>query len=406
MVSLTRNQPDVDTLAKALEAAKTVQPHGVSFKAGPFQDMSVVLQSSINFDDRIPDTEQQRIVSDAIFAAGKAGPLSRKSLLEMLGRGERSYLDTSKHPFVLATTVSLVYGRHLVPENEGAASVRFSGSLPPRFDRKAVSKIAGWPVVSTPVAYATVRVTLPARSKFEAFERGMETLDFLRGLWNMTLSPETPSFLRIGRALPINPVQLGPCHTVHLSDGTPAGDVFWYPAVYEHRPSGEASRVWRKVRADTRRARRRLATVSYRRDLKEAVVRYARALDGVDFDGCFVKLWGVLELLSDTVGKTYDQTVRRTLFILKDGELDRVVLEHLRSYRNATIHQGASREQSELLTYQLKRYVEAFFRFHFTRGAEFSSLADAGEFLDMPRDAEVLRKRLRRSRQALSYRKR
>ena len=139
-------------------------------------------------------------------------------------------------------------------------------------------------------------------------------------------------------------------------------------------------------------------------EFREVFVRYARALDGIDFDSTFLKLWALLELLTVTTSARYDQTINRALFVFQEQELNRVLLEHLRDYRNATVHDAMSTDLVHDFNWQLKQYVDALIRFHIMFSGRFETWTEAGAFLDLPRDPETLKKRLAAIREALRYR--
>src|SRR5688572_24444535 len=107
------HEAKIDLVAAALERAKTVGARGASFTASVLGDMAVILETSLKFARGIPQTERQRIIHQATFAAGASGAVTRSSLLEQVGEQEREYLRAPTEQFVVATTLSLVYGPHL-----------------------------------------------------------------------------------------------------------------------------------------------------------------------------------------------------------------------------------------------------------------------------------------------------
>src|SRR5258708_6875371 len=150
--------------------------------------------------------------------------------------------------------------------------------------------------------------------------------------------------------------------------------------------------------------RRFLRKHPYAADMQQAFVRYARALDSVDFDSSFLKLWSLLETLTNTIGDNYDVTIRRVLFLVTDRDLSGLILEHLRNYRNATVHHDRSRLAAERYIYQLKRFVEVLLHFHTVSRGQFPSIAKLGEHLDLPFAPEDLRARILAAKAALRFR--
>jgi hypothetical protein len=127
-------------------------------------------------------------------------------------------------------------------------------------------------------------------------------------------------------------------------------------------------------------------------------------LDIPDFESSYLKLWSVLEFLTGTVNGRNEDLIRRCTFFFNERDLARQVLEHLRDRRNAHIHAGTESYQLESLVFQLKRFVERLLVFHLRNGKNFLSIADAGNYLDLPTDPDTLRQRIARSKMALRFR--
>jgi hypothetical protein len=125
-------------------------------------------------------------------------------------------------------------------------------------------------------------------------------------------------------------------------------------------------------------------------------------LDSFEWETSFLRLWGVLETLTGTQPyESHDLTVKRAAFLYADPEreLHMQVLNHLRHYRNRSVHRGEGSETIEAYMYQLKRYVEVLLFFHLTSDYRFESLAKAAEFLDLPPKPADLRRTFEERRQ-------
>ena len=140
-----------------------------------------------------------------------------------------------------------------------------------------------------------------------------------------------------------------------------------------------------------------LAKSRYRSELEDAIRRYTKALDTREWDAAFVQLWGLLEDLTGTKsGDSYTVTIKRTAFLYAKPERDlhMQVLNHLKDYRNRSVHGGEGSEDIEAYLYQLKRYVEEVMAFHLQRGQEFSSIEEASRFLDQPADPAAIERKI------------
>jgi len=210
-----------------------------------------------------------------------------------------------------------------------------------------------------------------------------------------------------GRARkPLNTVFLGPIHTFHKPSGEIEDDQFWYePALQRDTTLLQLDAKATKSLKTAAKIRAMLRRHAYREAIENAFVRYARAMDSVDHDMTIQKLWSLLEFLTDTGLATYDTTIRRVRFLYADERFTGQVLEHLRRYRNRSVHGGHSGGDAESEVYQVKRYVDVMLRYHLTNQPKFSSMGQACEMLDLPVDATQLKRRLGLTLDAMRFRK-
>ena len=100
--------------------------------------------------------------------------------------------------------------------------------------------------------------------------------------------------------------------------------------------------------------------------------------------------------MTGTVDGKTEELIKRSLFVFanEDRELRRQVLQYLRGRRHGFVH---SAEQSA------NADVERMLLFHLRKTGEFSNRRDAVEFLGLPFQPELLRKRIKQLRSALRY---
>ena len=149
-----------------------------------------------------------------------------------------------------------------------------------------------------------------------------------------------------------------------------------------------------KIYTFENKVRKLLAKSKYSEEIIPAILRYTRALDLINWEDAFLRLWSVLEHLTATSPKdTYKKTIHRAAFIFGGNEWFRQVLNHLRDYRNRAVHAGSENHEIETYMYQLKRFVEALLEFHLFNKFNFKNLKDVSTFLDQPFDRIVLHKK-------------
>jgi hypothetical protein len=190
---------------------------------------------------------------------------------------------------------------------------------------------------------------------------------------------------------------VGPIHTLHKTTGELATNNWWYQTDYQgpvsvHDPGdGKTEKMFRY--ADyTKKCLRRSG---YGDHLVTCLLRYVRALDTPDWEDSYLRLWGVLEQLTNTgLQDNYKVTIRRASFIWKDRKYAQQILTHLRDCRNMAVHVGTENQDIETYMYQLKRHVEALTEFHLRNRFRFKTIAEAAEFMDLPDDSDELRRKM------------
>lgn len=396
-------------LARRLEGSRQEAAGGgaVTFAGDPlFEDAALVVESGVEFVAEIPESDRRGIVSAALFATPP--PVTLDSLIAEINRRARDFLREPEQAYVLVSSISARYSTELRQSEVSGRRMYFRRSLPRRFragygqavDRTRRNLLGPLPDPIRPgERYTPVWIHTRGRSHWEAVTRALDALDLLRGIWNLAINRRTWSRTTGGARRPVNRVLLGPLHSLHHLDGSLASGVDWYEPDYV-RPvqSRELSRRWTEVKEDEGNIRLCLTRSAYAAQLEGALCRYARSLDLFQWEAAFLGLWGVLETLTGTKPhESHDLTVKRAAFLYDDSErnLHVQVLNHLRHYRNRSVHGGESSAAVEAYLYQLKRYVEQLLLFHLTSYYRFESIARAAEFLDLPAELADLRRRIK-----------
>jgi hypothetical protein len=367
------------------------------FKGRVFlDDILTIIETSQMHDRSIPDQERRRVIRRAVFEAAKAGELTEKSLRAEISKQKSLYKRSPLTDFVLLTSLSVTRPPELRRLSFDGARFIFSDNVPATFSREGLQWYPGLePPNDMPPGFAVVRASVQARTEHEAFEAAVNSLDYLRGVWNFGINrgrlSAGPFAWFSGPLKPINKIRLGPVHTIHLPCGKPSLPSYWYEPVYPRESAPEELKEWSRVRRNEKRVRVLVARHGYPGFIKQMFVRYARSLDSSDHEASFLKTWSLLESLA-VLGKQdkYDVAIDRALFLSANEDYDRRILEHLKDRRNATVHQGESSGENEPLILQLKRFVEELIVFHLRYGANYSSAAEAAQMLSGPRTSRDL----------------
>lgn len=138
--------------------------------------------------------------------------------------------------------------------------------------------------------------------------------------------------------------------------------------------------------------------------LEEVMIRYCRALDCVDQNTAFLKLWGVLEYVTNTGRMSYEHTVRRASYIYRDPFLQRPVLQGLCESRNRSVHAGVDDIARESVV-RLHRFVADMILFLLQTSSFFASQEEVGRFLSLPDGKEELMRGVQLRKEALRFKR-
>ena len=374
---------------------------------GEAQNFITLLRSMIEFSEDIPWGVRSELLQKATLNAANAGAASPKALLGHVQEAVKTYAATPTKKFVLYTSITIAQHNKLRSYRIGGVKLSFIGKMP-----KAVQSMrAGlfqqhrsWLPLGEEPRMLVIKAEVDARTTEEAASRSLDAIDVLRGIWNFFLTTAWRHTIA-GPQQPISRIFMGPIHTFHEPSETPFDEQFWYETTYWRSAHiTDLTRDHGEVIEKGHKLQQRVGKHPYASALEKALIRYARALDLADHDLAIQKLWSLLEFLTDTGLASYDKTIRRVRFLYADPAYQGQVLEHLRRYRNRSVHGGMSSGDVEGEVYQLKRCVENLFRFHVGNRFNFKSMAEACNFLDLPHDQDLLRHRLRNVKNAITFR--
>lgn len=369
--------------------------------------MVSVLERATIFSEPLPEREMRRIVSQALFSAARSGPLTAGSMIGEINRGAKEFAERIETDYVLATSLSIRYFPELTDHLEvSGCEISLGRQLPEHLrsghetakERTREYVFGDYPDQSMCRHYTAAWVAISARSEYEAVSNALAALDLLRGIWNFALNRGRWRRVTNQRRKPVNPVLLGPIHSLHFLDGNLASEVDWYEHDYvEPTQSNAVKKRWKWVKGNEEGVWRCLNINQYRLELEDAIRRYSKALDTREWDAAFIQLWGLLEDLTGTeLGESHVDTIKRTVFLYAESERDLhlQVLKHLKDYRNRSVHGGEGSGLIESYLFQLKRYVEELLEHHLRRGHDYSSIKELARFLDQPANLESIEQKI------------
>ena len=402
-----RKDTDLTALAARAERAKADGDPG-GFITGGFanSDFSIILGGCVEFHPDVPEFERKRIVTRVSHDANIARPITAENLLRQCSKLEQEYLATPAKPFRLLTEISICWTIDVSRATVGQTTVAFSPKTVAGFSERSrlFNDYRGTVGFALPEHYMRVSASVSARTPYEAAEKALIGIDLVRASWNLSLN--RGKFWRHsgGRPPPVNDIRLSPFHTVHDLTGALATETYWYDPGFS-KPATLYSDKPRFLRLQefARNLRTRLTQHPYRQEIESALLRYVRALDSADLNDAFLRLWSLLEYLTDSGHDPYKVATRRAAFMFQDRERAQLGLKHLTQHRNRFVHSGSDSDEIESLVFLLKRHVDALLLFHIGTSFGFATRAEAASFMDLPPNRDEIDLRISRLRSARKF---
>ncbi len=374
---------------------------------GADTDNAIELISSLfRFSEGVPANIRYETAHRAVIEARKADALELSAVAARISEKQADYVRKPFIPYVLLTSLSLRARDRLPRVHLDGASISFARSAPRRFkmpDRVRRGTLHHGP---PPSAYWSAWIKVKSRDAFSAGVRALQTVDLLRGIWNFRINHGTWRISMGAGDAPFNKILLGPIHTLHHSNGRPADDLIWWEPDYVQPLSPfDVDQHLVSLKRFEAQVRRGLKNSPHGGVLRDAILRYVRALDERDHSTSFLRLWSLLEDLTATSNADHSTTVRRATFLSPDPEFHRLAFDQLRRWRNRIVHEGESAQEAERMINEVKSYAEALFLLLLRHGARFKDLSEFGKFLDSPTAPTDIRRRQSHLRLALTIRR-
>ena len=400
---------DPDNLAKRLDESKKTQKDGkVSFEGFGFTEYTVVLDSMVSLDNSITRYEKTRIVRQAAFSVAKNKKITASDLLKEIGKLEKEYLSQAPQRYLLISTLSINKFIKLKRVKINDCIIKFHANLPKKIiqeiDQK-IKKFASYSFIGEyPKDYIFVKTFATGKSYSQAANKAIESLDVIRGIWNLFYN-RGQFRVSSGKKDPVNNIVFGPVHTIHFPNGKLATESWLYETGYlGPLKSFDMKKNLSNLYKFEAHARKLLNKNNIRSFVELALRKYTQALDLRDWESSYLRLWGLLEFLTNTnENESHKDTVKRTSFFFQEREYAQQVLNHLRDHRNKAVHTGESNESIETLMYQLKNFVEVVLEFQIFNRFKFSNRKEFTQFMTLPTDPHELENRIKMLTNVFKY---
>jgi hypothetical protein len=380
-------------ILERIQTFRIVNPSGpASFGGFELEQCLPALQSMLKFPPVASEVDSANLVWRAI--AKVEGDLTPQAVLTAINRELGEKLRSKESNFYLLTTISIDINTLPKQVTINGTTVRYSrASFPKRFQAPRINLIKSHevPIIQESAGYTTLIAKVKAKTPASAFQKALRAIDIQRALWCLMGNSRMELTFSGVTHEPINAIRLGSRHTLHLPNGESAYNGIWF------EPNFREARIYKFkkpeiVVSNSRRALQQLNRCAYSETLTKSLLRFVRALDDADPNTAFLRLWGAVEALTTPNRADYDLLVTRCAFLFRENKYHQQILEHLREYRNTTVHAGEESDRARTHCYQLQLYFVNLFWFHLRNSSFFSSLDEANRFLDLsPEQSELLR---------------
>lgn len=249
--------------------------------------------------------------------------------------------------------------------------------------------------------YQLLRVEVTGRTAHEAVDTALAAASHLRAMWNLMAT--VGSWVFSAAPSPLGVIHAGPVHTLHLTNGEPADDTYWYEPSFaaDQRVFTADAKTWARIERGRKWITKRIRAIPYGAELKRLLSRYVQAIDSPDLDVAFLHMWGLLEHVTGTVGARYDDTIKRAVRVMSPRETAMEMVDAVRCRRNQYVHSAGSARDGDQIAYLVKSFVDPHLLCLLRNDFGVTSIEEYGDLLGLPADCSALRERCRKLSQQL-----
>ena len=199
-------------------------------------------------------------------------------------------------------------------------------------------------------------------SSFDAFQKAADVFETYRGIWNFCNNFNRYT-IHYGHPAHVNQCLPSPIYGVFSNNGEYA------PLLYEIELFKYKNRVKKERGFEINLFNKFLSAFRHRPSkgtvdhlLKESIVRYGKALDGLNRESSYLKLWQICEILGGGSEQSkFEEIKKRLLSYFKDKKLWSLVIDAACDMRNKLVHRGdypnEDMEQLRMLKYLTEQII-------------------------------------------------
>lgn len=358
----------------------------VKFNAARFDEIVVNLLSIVEFNKAVSKSVKKDILEESIFEISSENKIVAGYLLETISKKAESYLNREEKRYVIPTYLSVKRPSSLKRRKIGRTYFTFSDQHRSKVRNLIKEKIDFYYQRKLPQNYTALNMFVSSRGFKEAGDIALNELDYLRSVWNLIINFKVYTRLADGLQRPVNRILAGPIYLGYEKENF-GDDYFWYEPNFK-KYFRAFNKLSTEVFEEEKKVRDKIENSPISESLKKGIILYGKALDDNDVNSCLIKLWSLIEFLTDS--RNYEQASEKILFLLPDEDKHKNILKLLRSVRNEIVHEGFDASDHHIYIYQLKKYVEMLLSYLISNNKKFDDLTQVGKLLDLKKDKDKL----------------
>lgn len=393
-------QPGI--IIQKLNEVKNIGANGASIPAFEATESEAILMSMLDFGSIISEMTKHRLLGKALHNTLQQENPTKENFLDNINWEHKQFSKTKDIDYFFLSSLSITSVPFAQIEICGC-KIKFlkaGKSFPRKFSsRNELTSKWNNQNFHTPETYVKIIVKAAAKDPYDAVTRALFAIDVLRSI--LCLLCNAHMTIEFGNSRKrINTISLGGAHTLHLESGVGATEFFWYEGDYSAQSAFSQDKTIEFLK-NVRWCIARLKKIRYSEIFNDALVRYVRAYDEVDSNSTIMHAWGALEALLSPHENNFDKVIKRCIFIYDDRDYAKQTLEHLREYRNSSVHSGESLSDPKTHCYQMQKFFRNLIFFHLRNIKYFSTIEEINYFLDLTPDSEILENRIKFHKKAL-----
>ena len=358
----------------------------------------------VRFDAEVNASQKRNLIRRALQQmAEHEGEATYGGFRKWLNKVEDEFTAQEKTRWVLITSVSIRLDCSQLRRHIDEARIYITQELPKKysFTEKTADQLEQEFGGFCPSWYKPTRVHVTEKNERDASRKAFQLLDYLRGVWTLIRRPG--HILSFGGGLngPKNPFLRGPVATVHDSNGKQKwGGIYHYqrPEPRRTKPSYPKSSNHDEFFDVAGGIRQTVKESSATGRLRGFLRRYARAYDTADQTHSFLRLWSLLEAVTNTTRATAKQMIEVVDKNYGAGNFARFVLAPLAHTRNRIVHGDHTPVSPEKLVESLAPIVEFMVQNALHHEDLVDNLDRYFEFLHLPRDIDEIAQKVQKYR--------